>query len=195
VIVEGLLTTINADGSVNLAPMGPKWDPAGEQLLLRPYQTSTSFANLVRSRRGIFHITDDVELLARAAIARIAPPPPMTPLGPDLGWVLDDCCRWHAFRVDAIDDRQPRAEISVTIVDSGRRRDFLGFNRARHAVLEAAILATRVHLLPADEILAEFDRLLVPVQKTGDPPEARALEMLRQHVLAAIGRPLGAASH
>ena len=35
-------------------------------------------------------------------------------------------------------------------------REFFGFNRAKHAVLEAAILATRVELLPADEILSEL---------------------------------------
>jgi len=50
------------------------------------------------------------------------------------------------------------------------------------AVVEAAILATRVHLLPAATITADFDRLAVLVQKTGGPREAEAFELLRDYV-------------
>ena len=63
-ILEGVVTTINADGSVNISPMGPKVDDAMRQFVLRPYQTSTTYQNLKRTGEGIFHITDDVELIA-----------------------------------------------------------------------------------------------------------------------------------
>ena len=70
-ILEGIVTTRNEDGAVNVAPMGPIIDPDEAphitRLHLRPFQTSTTFANLARTRQGVFHVTDDVLLLARAA--------------------------------------------------------------------------------------------------------------------------------
>jgi hypothetical protein len=65
---------------------------------------------------------------------------------------------------------------------TGRNRDFFGFNRGKHAVVEAAILATRVALLPKDSILAEFDRLRILVEKTGGQPEHEALALLTDYV-------------
>jgi hypothetical protein len=58
----------------------------------------------------------------------------------------------------------------------------VGFNRARHAIVEAAILATRLQFLPPDEVAREFDRLAVMVEKTGDAPEREAMALLRSHL-------------
>jgi hypothetical protein len=63
-------------------------------------------------------------------------------------------------------------------------RPFFGFNRARHAVLEAAILATRVFLTGKDAVLTEYDRLQVLVDKTGSRHEHEAMADLRKHVEA-----------
>src|SRR6478752_2855462 len=60
-IIEGFLTTISADGTVNIAPMGPIVDEDWRRLLFRPFQSSQTFANLRRTGRGVFHVTDDVE--------------------------------------------------------------------------------------------------------------------------------------
>jgi hypothetical protein len=87
--------------------------------------------------------------------------------------------------VRRIDDSQPRTEIEAAVVASGRLRDFFGFNRAKHAVLEAAILATRLDLLPLEEIQAEFQRLRVPVAKTGGEAERRAFDYLERQVSRA----------
>jgi hypothetical protein len=58
----------------------------------------------------------------------------------------------------------------------------MGFNRAKHAVLEAAILATRTHLIPADQIRDEFARLQVIVDKTAGPREREAMALLTDYV-------------
>ena len=73
------------------------------------------------------------------------------------------------------------------MVGRGRGREFIGFNRACHAVLEASILASRVRRLPADEIRAELARLAVLVDKTAGPREREAMDCVRAHVRAAIG--------
>jgi hypothetical protein len=84
--------------------------------------------------------------------------------------------------VASIDDAPPRSRIETRVVHQGIRREFLGFNRARHAVLEAAILATRTHLIPADEIRSEYARLQVIVDKTAGPREREAMAMLTEYV-------------
>lgn len=189
-ILEGIVTTLNADGTANISPMGPRVDERFETLLLRPYQTSTTYANLKRSGEGVFHVVDDVLLLAQAAIDQLDPPPPTVRATAVAGVILTDACRWYAFRVRSIDDRQPRTEIVADVVDHGRQRDFFGFNRAKHAVLEAAILATRIALLPREEIEAELTRLAVLVEKTGGPQEQKAFALLQSYIRATPLRPL-----
>ena len=49
----------------------------------------------------------------------------------------------------------------------------------------------RVEFLPAEEILAEFARLAVPVQKTGGDAEIRAFGFLQDYVRAATCTVLG----
>lgn len=178
-IVEGLVTTLGADGEPHLAPMGPIVTDAMDWLWLRPFRGTATLANLQRTSRGVFHITDDVELIARAVIgAANAAPASITAHGA----ILADACRWYAFEVEWIDDSTERTSVLARVVERGVQREFLGFNRAKHAVLEAAILATRLHLIDAATIRAEFDRLASPVEKTGAAAEHRAFKLLREYV-------------
>lgn len=185
-ILEGLITTLNPDGSVNLSPMGPIVDESMRELVLRPYQTSTTYRNLKRTGQGVLHVTDDVELLARSAVGKVDPLPAMLSARAIEGKILANACRWYAFKVRSLDDSQERTTITAEVVDSGRIRDFFGFNRAKHAVVEAAILATRVRFLPPAEIEREFQRLAVPVEKTAGDPERRAFDFLKNYVQGAV---------
>ena len=182
-ILEGILTTTNLDGTANISPMGPRVDPAMRQFLLRPYQTSTTYHNLKRTGRAVFHVTDDVELLAHAALGTPDPLPPMEPVKEFDGWILSGACRWYALDVRSLDDQKERTEIVCDVVDQRRLRDFFGFNRAKHAVVEAAILATRTEFLDADDVLGQFERLRPMVEKTGGPAEQRAFQYLHDYVV------------
>jgi hypothetical protein len=190
-ILEGILTTLNENGSVNVAPMGPIVDEDITRLVLRPFTSSTTYQNLKRTGEGVFHVTDDVELLAQAAVGQPTELPKLLPAVQVRGMILESACRWYALRVESIDDSQERTTIVARVIDRGRLRDFFGFNRAKHAVIEAAILATRVHLLDHSFILAEFNRLRSPVEKTGGASEKRAFEFLldfvRRQVTSAAG--------
>jgi hypothetical protein len=181
-LLEGLVTTLNADGSPHIAPMGPIVDAQFNQLLLRPFRSSTTYQNLKRSGEGVMHVTDDVELLARAAMGQIVAMPRLLPAESIDGNILADACRWYAFRVRSIDDREERTAIEADVIDRGVLREFFGFNRGKHAVIEAAILATRLHILKPDHVLNEFERLRVLVEKTGGQQEHAAFDFLRQHV-------------
>jgi hypothetical protein len=127
-------------------------------------------------------VTDDVELLARAAIDQFATTPQLITVAGVPDPILADACQWLAFQVLQLDDHEDSTRIECSVVDRGRLRDFFGFNRAKHAVLEGAILATRVGILPATQIRDEFQRLAIIVQKTAGDQETRAWEMLERFV-------------
>jgi hypothetical protein len=181
-LLEGIVTTLNADGSPHIAPMGPIVDSTFSRLLLRPFRTSQTYQNLKRSREGVLHVTDDVELFARAAVGHLVEMPHLKPATSIDGVILTDACRWYAFRVDSLDDRDERTAIVARVVEHGRVRDFFGFNRAKHAVIEAAILATRIDLLDEGHLLDELERLASLVAKTGGHQERNAFDFLRNYV-------------
>lgn len=184
-ILEGLVTTLDRSGGVNVAPMGPHVDPADVPLSrfeLRSFPTSRTYANLLAHPEGVLHVTDDVLLLARAAVGQLEPLPELLPAHVVRGQLLRDACRAYEFRIVSRDDSQQRMRLQAEVVATHRFRDFFGFNRARHAVLEAAILATRTAFLPAEEIAQEYRRLAVLVDKTGGPREREAFAFLRCYV-------------
>ena len=128
---------------------------------------------------GVLHVTDDVLLLAQAAVGVPDPFPALLPATHVRGRVLRDACRYSEFRVTARSGSAERPTFEVEVLHAGRLRDFFGFNRAKHAVVEAAILATRTAFLPLEQIEAEFARLAVPVEKTGGGRERQAFAFLR----------------
>ncbi len=198
-ILEGIVTTIAPDGEVNVAPMGPhlpdlladasfpRRDPL-EQFVLKPFHTSRTCANLLAHGEGVLHVTDDVLLLAQAAIGTPDPFPPLLPAVHVHGFVLRDACRYAEFRVRTCAVVGGRATFEVEVLHIGRLREFFGFNRAMFAVLEAAILATRTSFLPLDHIDAEYRRLAVLVEKTGGERERLAFTLLQTHVDACRRR-------
>jgi uncharacterized protein len=177
-IVEGLVTTTDADGKPHLAPMGPMVVGDFASFLLRPFPTSNTFRNLDRHGEGVFHITDDARRIAYAAVGKLREVPPTNPATAVAGFVLSGACRAFEFRVTEIDTSRERVHITAEVEHRHDLRPWGGFNRAKHAVIEAAILATRFHLLPANEIAAEFKKLRVIVDKTGGDAEHDAMGML-----------------
>jgi hypothetical protein len=178
VIVESIVTSLAADGTVNVAPMGVEW--GDETVVLKPFLETTPFRNVVDTGAAVVNLTDDVMLLARGAIAR--PQARTVPATVVRGAVLEAACSWRELEVVTVDATPPRSRIEAQVVHRGFRREFIGFNRARHAVLEAAILATRTHLIPADEIRQEYARLQVIVDKTAGPREHEAMELLTAYI-------------
>jgi hypothetical protein len=167
--------------------MGPIVDETLATLVLRPFRTSRTCENLRARPCGVFHVVDDVLLLAQAAIGVLPDLPENFAASRVDGRVLSAACRWYEFEVDDVDDSQDRVTMRARVVHCGRLRDFFGFNRGKHAVLEGAILATRVHLIDRQQILDEFTRLRVIVQKTAGPREHEAFELLERHVVLSTG--------
>jgi len=191
-IVESIVTTMDAGGTVNVAPMGVEWWEGGEgegegtgnergtRIVLKPFLDTTTFRNVRATGAAVVNLTDDVLLFARAAIS--SPQYPTRPASVVRGVVLEAACSWRELRVRSLDPTPPRARIEADVVHRGTAREFIGFNRARNAVLEAAILSTRLHLIPRAEVDRELARLQVIVDKTAGPRELEAMQVLTDYV-------------
>jgi len=185
VIVETIVTTRDAAGQVNVAPMGVEWDPSEDdsRIVLKPFLETATYRNVTATRTAVINLVDDVGIFARAAISN--PSYATVPAVAVAGVVLADCCSWREVKVARIDSTPPRSRIETTVVHRGTNRDFIGFNRARHAVLEAAIYATRIHMLPRDFLESELQRLQVIVDKTAGPREFEAMSLLAEYIRSA----------
>jgi uncharacterized protein len=177
VILETIVSTLDAQGHPNFAPMGIVLE--GERVLLRPFRSAVTWKNLQEVGEGVVNITDNVLLFARCAVESCEPPH----RGAERvrGRVLEDACTWKEFVVESKDLTEERGSFWCRVVREGRQRDFVGFNRARHAVIEATILATRLHLLGRDRVVEEMRRLRPLVDKTAGPLEREAFEFLEGH--------------
>ncbi len=106
-ILEGILTTTNEDGTMHVAPMGPEVDRERLAWTLKPFKTSTTYANLRATQQAVFHVVDDSLLLAQAVLgqANHAPAHAIQPFG----FALDQACEWFALEVTAWDESTQRS--------------------------------------------------------------------------------------
>lgn len=181
-IIEGLLTSISADGSPHVAPMGPVVSEDLMTWTLRPFQSSSTFAALRRTPQCIFHVVDDVVPVVRTALG--IPHTFQFQNHPAGGHIIVDACRWFRLEITQWDVSGPRSEASAQVESQGTLRDFWGWNRAKHAVLEATILATRRHMLDAGHIASELEKLESAVEKTSGPREQLAWKELNEFLAA-----------
>ena len=173
-ILEGLVSSTRADGSPHLAPMGPEVDAAMDQLVLKPFQTSTTYQNLKRSgrrsvsrdrRRRAIGPLGDRRRRAGAAVARRRSPA-------QGDWILADACRWYAFRVVSIDDSQERVRMEAEVIETGRLRDFCGFNRRSMPCSKRRSWPRASTGCPQDEIFAQLDVCGRWSKRPAAPPRA-----------------------
>jgi hypothetical protein len=154
-------------------------------IVLKPFLDTATYRNVVATQSAVVNLIDDVRMFARAAISN--PSYETRPASVVQGVVLADGCSWRELRVGTIDSTPPRSRIEMSVVHRGVTREFIGFNRARHAVLEAAIYATRLHLLSREFVESEMARLQVIVDKTAGPNEQEAMTLLAEHMRGVWG--------
>jgi len=184
-ILESIVTTVGVGNRVNIAPMGPLVDEHLTSFRLRPFRGSTTYANLKATGRAAIHVTDDCRIYAQAVMHSLPDDLRTESIASDQWFVLPNVCRY--FLVEAVEwyEDDLRADIPCRIISSTELRPFFGFNRAKHAVIEAAILASRTRLLDSEQVLQEISRLQVWVDKTGGMSEREAFAQLHDFIQRA----------
>lgn len=182
-IHECVLTTLSPEGRPHVAPLGLIED--GAHWIAAPFRPSKTLFNLEHSPKLTASFTDDARVFAGLVIGDRS-----FPLTDVEGWPAPrlSCALAHAelevVRV-AEDALRPRFFCRVRHTES--HRPFLGMNRARAAVLEAAILATRLGMLPREKIDSEIAYLKIAIDKTAGPAEREAWDIVMEKIAAHLG--------
>jgi hypothetical protein len=181
-LIETVVTTTGADGVVNCAAMGVRWGEA--ELVFWPFDATRTLRNLRVHGEAVVHLTDDVLLFVEAALGH--PRPATRPASVIDGAIIEDANAWREVVVTEIkpgSGELPRSRVRARVVACGTgARQPLGLCRARHAAVEASILASRLKWLGAEHVRTELSRLQELVDKTAGPRERAAMDYVRRHV-------------
>ena len=181
-IRESIVTTLNADGSAHLAPLGVIEEPPF--LVLAPFHPSTTLANLRRHPFACVSYVTDVRLFA-GCVSRVRRDWPVVAAERIEGWRAAAALAHSELEVvETVEDAQ-RPRWRCREVHAATHAPFLGFNRAQSAVLEAAILVSRLGMLPAAKIESELRYLAIGLAKTAGAAEREAWGWLMERVRAA----------
>lgn len=182
-IIETLISSLDGDGRSRLAPMGAVVESDGwERFELRPFEGSETLANLRRCGEGVLHLSDDVEWVSRAIAGDWSESPEWVPARQVAVPRLAAACLAVEFRVVWDSARDGRACLQCQGLDHHAGPAWRGWNRARHAVLEAAVWVSRADFVPLAEIRGRLSELQVLVDKTGGEREHRAFQRLVRHL-------------
>ena len=178
-LIETVVTTTGADGVVNCAAIGVRWGE--EELVFWPFNATRTLRNLRVHGEAVVHLTDDVLLFVQAALGH--PQPAMRGASVIEGAVIEEANAWREVVVTEITAETARSRVRARVVARGTgTRQPLGLCRARHAAVEASILASRLKWLGAEHVSAELARLEELVDKTAGPRERAAMEYVRRYV-------------
>ncbi len=184
-ILETIVTTRSLDGRVHIAPMGMREE--GGLVLLAPFRPSATLDNILASRCAVVNATDDVRVFAGCIVGRRDWPTAPAERVP--GVRLAAALHHLELDLERVDDDPQRPRLWLRRVFEATHAPFRGFNRAQAAVIEAAVLVSRLHLLPAEKIDTELQYLAIAMDKTAGPAEWEAWEWLLARVAEHRGGP------
>jgi uncharacterized protein len=179
-IRETIVTTAGADGRVHIAPLGLITD--GENFIIAPFRPSTTLDNLRAVPFAVASHTDDVRVFAGCVTGRRDWPTVPTDRVPVAR--LAGALAHLELAVEHVTEDAERPRFHCRVLHRATHGPFAGFNRAQAAVIEAAILVSRLHLLPRDKIERELDILRSAIAKTAGPIEQEAWTWLSDRVAA-----------
>jgi len=169
-INESIITTLNEDGSVHIAPMGVRRED--DLFVVAPFKPSTTFNNLQRSGQAVINMTDDVRIFAGCLTGHYDWPTVDTSVID--GKRLEAALSHIEIEVAHQDGDDIRPVFYCSAKHQQTHAPFMGLNRAKAAVLEAAVLVSRLHMLPDEKINNEIEYLKIAIDKTASEHELEA---------------------
>lgn len=176
-IQETIVITQNSSGLAHIAPMGIHLSAeAQDEFIILPFRPSTTLNNLLDSKTAVINYCDDVRVFAGCLTGRRNWP--LKPAEKINGQVLDCALAHTEVELVRVEDDETRPKLFCKAVHTANHAPFKGFNRAQYSVLEAAILISRLNMLPLEKIQAEIDYLRIGLEKTAGDRELEAWDWL-----------------
>ena len=181
-IFETVVTTVAPDGTPHIAPMGVRYRDA--DVVLMPFKPSTTLDNILATGHAVLNRLTDSRVFAGAVTARWLGRrsfslEPAERIG---GVRLASALNHVELRLERQDDDPQRPVLTMARVHEAQHAPFLGFNRAQAAVLEGAVLVSRLTMLSTDKVDSELGYLQIAIDKTAGPEEREAWSWLKEAV-------------
>ena len=179
-IVETIITTRDQSGHDHIAPMGIRHEDGF--IVLSPFRPSATLEHVLREQCAVINYCDDVRIFAGCLTGRTD--------WPTLAVEHLPCRRLAAalahaeVRLERVHDDAARPRLYCREIARAAHGAFAGFNRAQSAVIEAAILVSRLHMLPPEKIDSEMAYLAIAIEKTAGPREREAWGWLEARIAA-----------
>lgn len=173
-IFETIITSINVEGIAHVTPFGVRYE--GDNVLISPYKPSTTLTNILTSKFAVMNTCDDVRVFAAALTNRQAWQ--LQHANQIKGFRLADCLQHVELALVEVRDDAVRPQLVMQKIYAEQHKPFNGFNRAQAAVIELAVLVSRLHMLPQAKIQAEMQYLQIAIDKTAGEHELLAWSWL-----------------
>ncbi|HAF02146.1 MAG TPA: DUF447 domain-containing protein [Methylophilaceae bacterium] len=178
-IYETIISTVDVQGQVHVTPFGIRKE--GDFVIISPYKPSATLDNILSTKCAVMNLTDDVRVFA-SAIVREYQDYLLTPAIKVNGYRLANTLAHQELVLVNVKEDEFRPELRMQVVYEAAHQAFSGFNRAQAAVIELAVLVSRLHLLPKDKVLTEKHYLQIAIDKTAGAQELQAWRWLEQKI-------------
>ena len=179
-IVETIVTTTDAKGTPHIAPLGLIEEEDG--WVIAPFKPSRTLDNLKVNPFAVASHTGDVRVFAGCVTGRRDWP--TVPADVVKGVRLKEAVSHWELAVEAVTEDALRPRFACTRVHVATHKPWGGFNRAQAAVLELAVLTTRLGMLSREKVESELAYLEIAISKTAGPAEQEAWGWLMEKVVA-----------
>jgi uncharacterized protein len=169
-IQETIVTTQDREGITHIAPMGIHAE--SDNFIILPFRPSTTLNNFLETKVGVINYCDDVRVFAGCLTGR--KDWPLKPAEKIAGKILECTLAHTEVELVRVEEDVIRPKLFCKTVHAANHKPFKGFNRSQFSVLEAAILISRLDMLPLAKIEAEIDYLHIGLEKTAGERELEA---------------------
>ena len=177
-IFETIITTQDLAGTPHVTPFGVRYE--GDLFVISPYKPSTTLDNILATKYAVMNMTDDVRVFAGALTGR--QPWQLLRSNKIKAYRLVDCLAHVELELLEVRDDATRPQLIMQKMAEFNHKPFTGFNRAQAAVIELAVLVSRLHLLPKHKIMSELEYLKIAIDKTAGERELQAWAWLTEAI-------------
>lgn len=177
-IYETIVISTDAAGKPHIAPFGVR--ERDGLIVISPFKPSGSLDNLLAQKTATLNLTDDVRVFAGALTGRFDWP--LKNANKINGFYLENALTHRELKLVEVIEDETRPQLLFETVYQATHAPFRGFNRAQAAVIELAVLASRLHMLPAEKIEQEMQYLSIAISKTAGEREWQAWQWLANKI-------------
>ena len=166
-IRESIVITTDLKNKPHVTPMGITYDK--NKLIISPFIPSKTYLNLKENPYAVINFTDDVNIFVDTLLGKSNFKIKSTK--EIKSFYLENALSYVEVKVTKFIENKIRPKFECKILKETSLGSFKGFNRAQLSVIEAAILVSRIKILPVTKIKKEINYLKIAVDKTAGKKE------------------------